>query len=74
MKDYDKEFNAIQEQFLQHEIAENGFQRYYPDHQTAKVFNDMLGFRTLCDNYEDILLLKECRQIRTALKKGIRKC
>ena len=31
MKDYDKEFNAIQEQFLQHEIAENGF----PDRKTA---------------------------------------
>lgn len=24
MKDYDKEFNPVQEQFLQHEIAENG--------------------------------------------------
>lgn len=26
----------------------------------------MLGFRTLCDNYEDILLLKACTQIRIA--------
>ena len=31
------------------------YERYYPDHQTAKVFNDLLGFRTLCDNYEDVL-------------------
>ena len=31
------------------------YDRYYPDHQTAKVFNDMLGFRTLCDSYGEIL-------------------
>ncbi len=31
------------------------YDRYYPDHQAAKVFNDMLGFRTLCDNYEDVI-------------------
>ncbi len=30
------------------------YERYFPDHQTRKVFNDMLGFRTLCDNYEEI--------------------
>ena len=24
------------------------YERYYPDHQAAKVFNDMLGFRKLC--------------------------
>lgn len=42
------------------------YNRYYPDHQTAKVFNDMLGFRTLCDNYEDLLALKACKWIRVA--------
>ena len=26
------------------------YNRYYPDHQTRKVFDDLLGFRTLCDN------------------------
>lgn len=31
------------------------YERYFPDHQAAKVFNDMLGFRTLCDNYTNIL-------------------
>lgn len=30
----------------------------------------MLGFRTLCDNYENILLLKGCRQIRIADMSG----
>jgi len=34
------------------------YNRYYPDHQTRKVFDDLLGFRTLCDNYEEILKLK----------------
>lgn len=33
------------------------FERYYPDHQAAKVFNDMLGFRTFCDNYENVMSL-----------------
>ena len=42
------------------------YDRYYPDHQTAKVFNDMLGFRTLCDNYDDILEMSEYDRIRVA--------
>ena len=29
--------------------------RYYPDHQTRKVFNDILGFRAFCDSYDQIL-------------------
>ena len=28
------------------------YNRYYPDHQTRKVFNDILGFRAFCDSYE----------------------
>ncbi len=35
------------------------YERYYPDHQAAKVFNDLLGFRTFCDNYENVLQLDE---------------
>ena len=31
------------------------YDRYYPDHQTRKVFNDILGFRAFCDSYEQIL-------------------
>ena len=31
------------------------YERYYPDHQTRKVFNDILGFRAFCDSYEQIL-------------------
>lgn len=42
------------------------YERYYPDHQTGKVFNDMLGFRALCDNYEDVLQLSACENIRVA--------
>lgn len=33
------------------------YDRYYPDHQTRKVFNDILGFRAFCDNYNDALAL-----------------
>ena len=30
------------------------YERYSPDHQTRKVFNDILGFRAFCDSYEQI--------------------
>ena len=42
------------------------YERYYPDHQMGKVFNEMLGFRALCDNYEDVLQLSACENIRVA--------
>lgn len=60
----DYRIKSIQSAFLKYD-------RYYPDHQTAKVFNDMLGFRSLCDSYEDILVLKKHHQIRIAdMSKG----
>ena len=31
------------------------YERYYPDHQTRKVFNDILGLRAFCDSYDQIL-------------------
>ena len=42
------------------------YDRYYPDHQAAKVFNYMLGFRTLCDNYEDVIQMSGYDKIRVA--------
>ena len=42
------------------------YERYYPDHQARKVFNDMLGFRALCDNYKEVLMLSGCSNIRVA--------
>ena len=33
------------------------YERYYPDSQVRKVFNDILGFRAFCDNYDAPLLL-----------------
>jgi putative GTP pyrophosphokinase len=33
----------------------NKYDRYYPNHQARKVFNDILGFRALCDCYEGLL-------------------
>ncbi len=41
------------------------YDRYYPDHQTRKVFNDILGFRAFCDDYNQILE-KESLQFRIA--------
>ena len=42
------------------------YDRYYPDSQARKVFDDLLGFRSLCDNYEDVLKLKSISQLRVA--------
>lgn len=28
------------------------YDRYYPDHQVRKVFNDLLGFRSMVDSYD----------------------
>ena len=46
------------------------YDRYYPDHQTRKVFNDILGFRAICDSYNQVLEF-ESSQFRIAdLSKG----
>lgn len=42
------------------------YNRYYPDHQTRKVFDDLLGFRSLCDNYDDVLALRKIPELRIA--------
>ena len=31
------------------------YERYNPDHQVRKVFNDILGFRAFCDSYDQLL-------------------
>ena len=47
------------------------YNRYYPDHQTRKVFDDLLGFRSLCNNYDDVLNLREIPEFRIAdMSKG----
>mgnify|MGYP003102629740 FL=1 len=55
----DYRVKSVQSAFLKYE-------RYFPDHQTRKVFDDLLGFRTLCDDYEVILELKKFEHIRVA--------
>lgn len=34
------------------------YERYYPEAQTRKVFNDILGFRAFCDSYNSVLSLR----------------
>ncbi len=46
------------------------YDRYYPDHQTRKVFNDILGFRAFCDSY-DLITDKGASKFRIAdMSKG----
>ena len=35
------------------------YDRYYPDSQTRKVFNDILGFRAFCSSYDSVLQLSK---------------
>lgn len=35
------------------------YERYYPDAQARKVFNDILGFRAFCDSYAAVLDLNK---------------
>lgn len=42
------------------------YARYYPDHQARKVFNDLLGFRSMCDSYDDVLALSGRPSFRVA--------
>lgn len=35
----------------------NKYNRYYPNAQVRKTFNDTLGFRAFCDNYKEVLSL-----------------
>lgn len=39
------------------ESIRSKYERYYPDRPVQKVFNDLLGFRTLCTSYEEALNL-----------------
>lgn len=59
----DYRIKSIQSAILKHE-------RYYPDHQAAKVFNDMLGFRTLCDSYEEVISIAGHDNVRVADMSG----
>lgn len=36
----------------------------YPDSTFSRVFNDILGFRSICSNYEEVLSLKKENKIR----------
>lgn len=65
------EFEELQELALDYRIksvqsAVLKYNRYYPDHQTRKVFDDLLGFRSLCDNYDDALELRAIPEFRIA--------
>ena len=55
----DYRIKSLQSAFLKYE-------RYYPDHQARKVFDDLLGFRSLCDNYDDVLDLRNINEFRIA--------
>lgn len=46
--------------------AELKFPRY-PDSTFSRVFNDILGFRSICSNYEKVISLETEKKIRIVL-------
>lgn len=40
------------------------YKKFYPEMRVEKTFNDILGFRTLCDNYDDIIERDKLDKIR----------
>uniref|UniRef100_I5AUE0 Uncharacterized protein n=1 Tax=Eubacterium cellulosolvens (strain ATCC 43171 / JCM 9499 / 6) TaxID=633697 RepID=I5AUE0_EUBC6 len=57
---------AIDYRIKSEQSANYKYNRYYPDSLTEKVFNDLLGFRSLCDSYSDILVLSNEANFRVA--------
>lgn len=37
------------------ESIKQKYERYYPDRQVRQVFNDVLGFRAFCDDYQELI-------------------
>lgn len=40
------------------------YDKFYPEMRVEKTFNDVLGFRMLCDNYDEILSKKDIQNMR----------
>lgn len=51
--------------------ASNKYDRHYPDRQLSRVFDDLLGLRSLRDTYDDIVAPSGCTTLRIAdMSKG----
>lgn len=46
--------------------AAHKYDRHYPNKQLSRVFDDLLGFRSLRDTYEDIIIPGGCTVLRIA--------
>lgn len=48
---------AIDYRIKSEESIRSKYERYYPDRPVRKTFNDILGFRSCCDDYREVLAL-----------------
>ena len=46
------------------------YERYYPNRQVRQVFNDILGFRAFCDDYNELIALDSTRFRIVDMSKG----
>ena len=52
------------------ESIETKYERYYPNREIRKAFNDILGLRDLCDDYQEILSAQDKRVRIVDLSRG----
>ena len=57
---------ALDYRIKSEQSAHHKYERYFPDMLAEKVFNDLLGFRSLCDSYSDILALSSENHFRVS--------
>lgn len=48
---------SIDYRIKSHESIVRKYEKYYPSGQARKTFNDILGFRAFCDNYDELFIL-----------------
>lgn len=46
---------AIDKRIKSYQSISMKYDRYYPNRQARQAFNDILGFRLLCDNYDSVI-------------------
>lgn len=55
---------AIDYRIKSEDSCQRKYNKFYPDMRVEKTFNDVLGFRMLCDSYEEILENEDIDKIR----------
>ena len=66
---YDEQYDIFEEITIDYRIKSNNsirikYDKFYPDTPVEKTFNDLLGFRSICDNYDSVLKLSSHNEFK----------